>query len=314
MASRNVHANEPLRVNSGVPRAHTEPSSALMRLMMTTRHNIGDDDQPGIEIYPPPGRKRTQKDQDEADEKARKKAMRDLVNSWQERLQLISVITTFFASIEAGMLVNTTPSRDAGTSDADSSNLVLKASNAGLMGALILHVYAAVLSFLAAFLIIRYKLKEATKEELMMEGIQVVSSPLGGSLRVKSVERDASDPEGPGPMMHENSSPVTARSDSSDSQGRNLRSGSTPAEPPIFSKNPHIEQVGPFRWNITSTQSSHLLSRFHTLCILLAATGFVLAIMGIILYAWALQPIEVSVFATACLGAAVLAMLTLVVS
>lgn len=34
----------------------------------------------------------TQKDQDKDDEEARKRAMRNLVNSWQERLQLISVI------------------------------------------------------------------------------------------------------------------------------------------------------------------------------------------------------------------------------
>ncbi|KAL4079285.1 hypothetical protein J3A83DRAFT_4368030 [Scleroderma citrinum] len=31
---------------------------------------------------------------------ARKRAIKHLVNSWQERLQLISVITTFFASAE----------------------------------------------------------------------------------------------------------------------------------------------------------------------------------------------------------------------
>lgn len=34
----------------------------------------------------------TQKEQDKEDEEARRRAMRNLVNSWQERLQLISVI------------------------------------------------------------------------------------------------------------------------------------------------------------------------------------------------------------------------------
>ena len=34
----------------------------------------------------------TQKEQDEEDEEARKLAMKNLVSSWQERLQLISVI------------------------------------------------------------------------------------------------------------------------------------------------------------------------------------------------------------------------------
>ena len=36
----------------------------------------------------------TQSEQDEEDEKERKRAMRNLVNSWQERLQLISVIVS----------------------------------------------------------------------------------------------------------------------------------------------------------------------------------------------------------------------------
>ncbi|KAH7910030.1 hypothetical protein BJ138DRAFT_1153845 [Hygrophoropsis aurantiaca] len=309
MTSMGMQVNGPVRVNALPLRAHTDGSGPLMRLMGTRRSPLEDDEdyQTGVEIFPPPGRKRSQKDQDDIDDKARKKAMRDLVNSWQERLQLISVITTFFASIEAGMLVNTTPSRDT-----DTSNYVLKASNAGLMGALVMHVYAAVLSFLAAFLLIRYKLKEATKEEMMMEGIQVVQSPLGGSLRVKTFERDGSESDGP-KSPHADAPPKTARSESADSQDRD-RAGSLAVEPPIITRNPHIEQVGPFRWNITLTQSSHLLSRFHTLCIFLSAAGFVLAIMGIILYSWALQPIEVSVFATVCLGGAILAMLTLVVS
>ncbi|KAL4071314.1 hypothetical protein V8B97DRAFT_1917541 [Scleroderma yunnanense] len=37
---------------------------------------------------------------------ARKRAIKHLVNSWQERLQLISVITTFFASAEVAFMLN----------------------------------------------------------------------------------------------------------------------------------------------------------------------------------------------------------------
>jgi hypothetical protein len=46
--------------------------------------------------------------------------------------------TTFFASIEAGMLVpvNTSPNV------VDASPALLKAANAGFLGALIMHVYA----------------------------------------------------------------------------------------------------------------------------------------------------------------------------
>lgn len=87
-----------------------------------------------------------------------------------------------------------------------------------------------------------------------------------------------------------------------------LRTESWPVEPPIFSSNPHLELVG-----ILSGDSSHLLSRIHTLCIVLAAVGFLLVILGIMLYTWAAHPLEVSVFVTACLGLAWLAMVTLVI-
>ncbi|KAG0708714.1 hypothetical protein DFH29DRAFT_994129, partial [Suillus ampliporus] len=235
-----------------------------------------DDDEVAIVDLLPPPRRRTQKEQDEQDEKARKRAMKNLVNSWQERLQLISVITTFFASIEAGMLVpvNTDPNGENALPG------LLKAANAGFLGALIMHVYAAILSFLAAFLLIRYKLKEASNEELFAEGrakgFRIVASPLNGSFHVKDIGR-----------------PPSLK-----------RMGSEPAEPPIFARDPHLEQVG--FWS--PTISSHMLSRVHTLCILLAGVGFMLAIMGIITYAWALQPKEVSIFATVCLGVAVLMM------
>ncbi|KAG2369209.1 hypothetical protein BDR07DRAFT_1447823 [Suillus spraguei] len=249
----------------------------------------------------------TQKDQDEEDEEARKRAMKNLVNSWQERLQLISVITTFFASIEAGMLVpvNTDP-------DAASASLgLIKAANAGFLGALIMHVYAAVLSFLAAFLLIRYKLKEASEEELFAEnrakGFQITTSPVpvNGSSPVEDIERDAQNND---KKFGRENVPQMDTSDNNTDTKHDLpaltRRRSTPAEPPIFVRDPHLEQVG--FWSVTI--SSHLLSRVHALCILFAGIGFILAIMGIITYAWALQPTEVSIFVSACFGVGVIAM------
>ncbi|KAI9568782.1 hypothetical protein HD554DRAFT_2328364 [Boletus coccyginus] len=229
------------------------------------------------------------KEQDEEDAVARKRAMRHLVNSWQERLQLISVITTFFASTEAAMLVNTKPL----VSD-DWENNILKASNASLLGALILHVYSAVLSFLGAFLLIRYKLKEATREEMIAEGIKMVHSPLRSSV-IQDVE------QGPIDITSNGATAASAAE-------RNEVNGSYPVEPPIISSHPHVEQVGLFgKWNVPS----HLLSRTHALCVCLAAGGFILAIVGILCYAWASHPTAVSVFATTCLGGAVLSMVIL---
>ncbi|KAI9067105.1 hypothetical protein FKP32DRAFT_1588917 [Trametes sanguinea] len=105
----------------------------------------------------------TQEDQDETDEKARRKAMSELVQSWMDRLQLISVITTFFAAMEAQLLGSTMP--DDPTKDPPADQV----ANAALTGALVVHVFAAIISFLAAFFLIRYKLTVAKREERKVE-------------------------------------------------------------------------------------------------------------------------------------------------
>ncbi|KAG8221269.1 hypothetical protein J3R82DRAFT_1434 [Butyriboletus roseoflavus] len=283
-------------------RAHTEPPpSGFMNSVM--HHHDMDNLDEGIMMLNQPQKQITQEEQDAMDDKARKRAMGNLVNSWQERLQLISVITTFFATTEAAMLVNTKP-----VIGLDWNNNVLKASNASLLGALILHVYAAVLSFLGAFLLIRYKLQEATREEMIAEGIKMVNSPVHGSV-MKDVERDPVD------FAQQTLTSIDAQStiyksvneDTAKPTPARDKRGSYPLEPPIISANPHIEQVGPFMSNV----SSHLLSRTHTLCVFLAAVGFVLAIAGVLCYAWASQPIAVSIFASTCLGGSILAMVAL---
>ncbi|KAF8435041.1 hypothetical protein L210DRAFT_956920 [Boletus edulis BED1] len=285
-------------------RALTEPASGGFMKSVMGYHDMDGVDDEGIIIPTPQKRKITQEEQDVIDDKARRRAMKNLVNSWQERLQLISVITTFFASTEAVMLTNTKP--DPGSLE----NNALKASNASFLGALIVHVYAAVLSFLGAFLLTRYKLKEATREEMIAEGI--VNSPLGGSV-FKDVERVPVD-LGLQQLFTNNDAQTTMYGPVNDAKttsapGQNKKKGSYRVEPPIISANPHLEQVGLFRSNV----SSHLLSRTHALCVSLAAAGFILAIIGILCYAWATQPTEVSIFASVCFGAAVLTMVILLV-
>lgn len=124
-------------------------------------------------------------------------------------------------------------------------------------------VIPAVISFLAAFFLIRYKLKEATKQEHKVEeGTSVTPS-------TKST------------------------------------SSSTPGNY-IFSRNPHLEQVGPFNGR-DKQPPTHLLRRCHALCMWLAAIGFVLALMGIMCFAWAQMPMSVSIFSSICAGLCVVA-------
>ncbi|KAJ7188701.1 hypothetical protein C8R46DRAFT_28321 [Mycena filopes] len=86
----------------------------------------------GDSVPPPPKMRSAQSTQNAEDEKARRQAAKDLAQSWMDRLQLISVITTFFASTEAGMLQVT------GLSDSAS----VQVANASFTGALVLHIWA----------------------------------------------------------------------------------------------------------------------------------------------------------------------------
>ncbi|PBK86864.1 hypothetical protein ARMGADRAFT_1016920 [Armillaria gallica] len=127
------------------------------------RHNVSNDSNYGC-VVGKASRNHTQEDQDKVDEEARRKATKDLVQSWMDRLQLISLITTFFASVEAGLLQVSTPDKG------DDSSAWERACNAGFLGALVVHVTASFISFFAAFFLIRFKVTETNKEELLAGG------------------------------------------------------------------------------------------------------------------------------------------------
>ncbi|KAG6377913.1 hypothetical protein JVT61DRAFT_14702 [Boletus reticuloceps] len=283
---------EPHRITTSIARARTAPAPGVF---MMRQHDMDEFDNQ-------PEKKLTQEEQDVEDEKARKRAMRHLINSWQERLQLISVITTFFATTEAAMLVNTKP-----TSSHEFENNVLKVANAGLLGALILHAYASILSFLGAFLLISYKLREARREELIAEGVPITSSPVAGFV-INDVEQVLVDPGLQRMLTSNDAQSIIRKFNTTTVPEGNNRNGVHPMERPVFSADPHIEQVVPF---LSHASSHRLLSRTHGVCVFLASLGFILAIIGILSYAWALQPASVSIFASACLGVALLAMVVL---
>ncbi|KDQ52792.1 hypothetical protein JAAARDRAFT_50044 [Jaapia argillacea MUCL 33604] len=160
----------------------------------------------------------TQEEQDHDDEAAKKKAMKELVQSWMDRLQLISLIpialiplrTTFFASVESQLIGSILPSTPG------SASVTLQIENAGLMDALVMHSSAAIISFLAASLLIRFKLMEAKKEEAKVEG--------GGVQSPVDLEKNGSA-EG---IKHADAS-----------QRSHVKAPrSHPTEPPLFSSDP----------------------------------------------------------------------------
>ncbi|KAJ7502978.1 hypothetical protein B0H11DRAFT_1987241 [Mycena galericulata] len=172
-----------------------------------------------------------------------------------DRLQLISVITTFFASTEAGMLQVTSQGGD-GTSPPS------QLANGAFLGALVVHIWAAIISFMAAFFLVRYNLKEAKEEELEVS----LTAP------------------GPSNESGTQSVPLTRlRSEQSLAEYLRLER--------VWTTNPHLEQVGPFQ----TKPPTHLLSRCHNLCILLTFAGFGLALLGILAFAWGQNPVPVGV-------------------
>ena len=188
--------------------------------------------------------------------------MDELVGSWMDRLQQISIIvsqrsfdtismgmltdvgqTTFFAAMESQLVGSTLPVNPT------RSTYVNQIANAALTGALIMHVFAAILSFLAAFFLIRYKLAVAKQQDV-------------------------------------ESGMAETRQSSMD-----------PGMPKIFSSNPHLEQVGPFRRGEPPT---HLLDHCHTLCMWLAMMGFVLSFAGLICFTWSRLAWSGAIFASGC--------------
>lgn len=73
----------------------------------------------------------------------------------------------------------------------------------------------------------------------------------------------------------------------------------TNTNPPIFATNPHLEGVGPFRRDKPPVR---LLKHCHTLCIVLATAGFILALVGVVTYVWARLPPSSRVTATVAMG------------
>ena len=81
-----------------------------------------------------------------------------------------------------------------------------------------------------------------------------------------------------------------------------MRLAETTSSSSVWSSNPHLEQVGPFRRGRPPT---HLLDHCHSLCMWLSAIGFVFALVGVMCFAWARLPRSAAVFASACLAACV---------
>ncbi|OBZ69853.1 Eukaryotic translation initiation factor 4 gamma [Grifola frondosa] len=120
------------------------------------------------------------------EEDAIKKAILAVVQVWVDRLQSVAIVTTFFTSIESLLfsLVSSTHPTDVhawATTD--------KLMNASLGGALIFHVCASIVAYTGSFVLIRYRLDDATKNESSVESKPSFSVRATEKLRTMDTRR-----------------------------------------------------------------------------------------------------------------------------
>ena len=148
--------------------------------------------------------------------------------------------------------------------------------------------FSAVISFLGAFFLIRYKLDVAERDEEEVEK-EMVDSPISIS---NDPEKRASSTSQAGGLRTTNTP-----------RGRVRVQTDSPDNPVIWSTNPRLVQVGPFKTKAPTL----LLSRCHSLCVFLTFLGFLLAIMGLMSFAWDRLPLSIGIGASVALGVCVTA-------
>ncbi|KAH8087802.1 hypothetical protein BXZ70DRAFT_533617 [Cristinia sonorae] len=257
------------------------------------------------------------------DDDATRKAILEVVQVWLDRLQLISVITTFFASIDGLLLGFMTSTARLGVINVSTWNNSTKLMNASMSGALIFHVCAAITSFIGSFVLIRYKLLDAKKHEHIVERTASNQLP-SSSLSPSSHEKPR--------FEHSNTINVASMSHPRPRTNASFHGLSSPSldflpnwseivtilQGRVYINRVHIfdcfgrrrrsddPERGAYKEPDTQTELEppvKLLSRCHTLSAAMALCGFLLAILGILAFVWTELPLSISIFASACLGA-----------
>ncbi|KAF8504717.1 hypothetical protein F5888DRAFT_777179 [Russula emetica] len=234
---------------------------------------------------------------------------------WSDRLQLISVYASFFTSIDS-VLFSLASNKDKHT---PTSKLML----ASLVGALIFHAAAAILAYVASFVLIRYKLNSAQSTTSSSESpITTVYAKYAppGSISVDKVEHTnhhhnthafASSSTTPflvgwPPLFSTLSNTLTSLLDDPPLLKIDLRRVSLFDFRGLWSclatpdGNPRVDEEK------NATALMHLLNRCHNVCTIFALSGFVLVITGIAAYLWAVLEHSVAIFGSACVGVCII--------
>ncbi|KAI0263849.1 hypothetical protein BC834DRAFT_885872 [Gloeopeniophorella convolvens] len=236
---------------------------------------------------------------------------------WSDRLQLISVYASFFTSIDS-LLFSLASSKDDGS---PSSKLTL----AALVGSLIFHAGAAILAYVASFVLIRYKLNDAQSSTDGMPPQRSEPTAASHARSPSAMESGHSTSHEKPEHTHKShshsfsfpSSPFTPFFSATSGRPSLLTAPTTVLasllhQPPAL--NIDMRRVSFFDLDAmayadaerNATSLMRLLNKCHNVCSAFALAGFLLVVTGIVAYIWAILERSVAIFGSACVGVCII--------
>ncbi|KAI0669640.1 hypothetical protein C8Q78DRAFT_1070722 [Trametes maxima] len=261
-------------------------------------------------------------------EDAMKQALCAVVQLWLDRLQSMAVITTFFVSIDSLLFSLTAGTRNI---DLHAWSTRDKVINASLGGAIIFHVCASIVAYIGSFVLIRFRLTNAEKEEeSVLAAPTFAPTPADTYTRSPVVEKRSTHTRKESGFSHGRSHAHTHHASASTSSA-----AAGPASPMDTIRDFPLEVFTDLR-SLVSVDRAHplwflpwasyrrdarrvkqgpqdaalaaletivgVLSRAHTVSATMASLGFVLALLGILTYSWTAVPSSLGIFASVCMG------------
>jgi len=191
----------------------------------------------------------------------------DLVNLWTQRLQVLTVVTAFLAAMDGQLFTLSVLNTQIGLPVGSTSREIVYSC---LASALIFHICATLLSYVASFALIRYRVLEAVTED----GAKVETAPYPAQPHPRKV---VAEPVHPLQLFVNAIQPVES-----------LRFFA------VF-RSARFNQPAPLA----------LLTRCFLTTLILSALGFISAVSGILAYAWVGLPMVVGITSTVCVGVGV---------
>ncbi|EIW74783.1 hypothetical protein CONPUDRAFT_85592 [Coniophora puteana RWD-64-598 SS2] len=273
-----------------------------------------------------------------------------LVSAWQDRLQVLTVVTTFLASMDGTLFSMTNYRTSPALLPNEPSDQLSELIYAALVGAMILHICASLLGYIASFVLVKYTIIEADPYYSHPRDPSYHGPPLDGNgggppaaqlvlepLRLR--RRQRADSSLPTPVLHTprympppavdpydpNAIPAAAPtwegypgnaggstgggSGGSNNPGRNSDPVSQPhASPPPEQQHHKLHKPRPENYHKPSKippPPIRMLTRCFYGTLVLALLGFVLALLGVVVYAWAALREPVGIVAASCVGVGV---------